>query len=58
MKAFRNWIEEAIGKRWISNPVCVGRKHGRKYYQIDWEDGTSGDYYIDCDEHWIEEVKE
>lgn len=53
---FRNWIEEAIGKRLTWSPVCIGRRGGRKEYHIDFEDGTEGMYYIDFENQMIEEV--
>ena len=56
MKAFRNWIEEKIGKRITWSPVCIGRRGGLKVYSIDFEDGTEGMYYIDFDNQTIEEV--
>ena len=56
MRTLRNWIEEAMGKRWEWSPIKVGRRGGREYYAIDWEDGTSGDYYIDFDSKTIEEA--
>lgn len=52
----RNWIERAIGKQWNWPPVRIGLWGGRPVYQIDWEDGTSGDYYIDWDAEEIEET--
>ena len=53
---FRNWIEYAIGKRYIWSPVYVGTVGGRKVYNIDWADGTSGDYFIDFEHQTIEEM--
>lgn len=52
----RNWIEEAVGKKWCFSPVWIGTRGGRKVYSINWTDGTSGDYYINFDKHEIEEV--
>ena len=52
----RNWIEKTIGKQWSFPPVLIGYRHGRKYYNITWEDGTEGDYYIDYEKQTIEEV--
>jgi len=50
----RNWIEQAIGKRWSWPPNFMGFRHDRKYYNIIWIDGTEGDYYID----WIKKTIE
>jgi len=49
-----NWIEQAIGKRWSWAPNFMGYRHGRKYYNIIWEDGTEGDYFIDWFNRTIE----
>ena len=56
MTAFRNWIEERLERRinWISR--CLGVRGGRKYYEINFKDGTSKDYFIDFDNMTIEEV--
>lgn len=56
MKIFRNWIEERLERRinWISR--CIGIRSGRKYYEINFKDGTSKDYFIDFDNKTIEEV--
>lgn len=52
----RNWIEQAIGKQFAWSPVYVGTVGGRKVYNIDWADGTSGDYFIDFEHQTIEEM--
>lgn len=52
----RNWIERKTGKRWAWYPVKIGCKGGRDVYSIDWEDGTTQDYYIDFEAEEIEEV--
>ena len=51
----RNWIEKAIGKQWCWPPVCIGTKHGRERYEIDWTDGTTGHYFIDFENETIVE---
>lgn len=53
---FRNWIERAIRKQFACSPVYVGTAGGRKVYNIDWADGTSGDYFIDFEHQTIEEM--
>lgn len=52
----RNWIEQAIGKQFAWSPVYVGTVSGRKVYNIDWVDGTSGDYFINFKHQTIEEM--
>lgn len=56
MERLRNWIEEALGRRYGWPPVCIGYKGRREVYSIDFEDGTSKRYYIDFDSKEIEEV--
>lgn len=51
----RNWLEEAIKKQLSRFPVCIGYKCGRKYYALDFTDGTSGDYFIDFEKKEVEE---
>ena len=51
----RNWIEEAIGKQIAWSPVFIGRKGGRKLYAIQFMDGTEAEYFINFDNHTIEE---
>ena len=53
---FRNWIEKALQKCYVWPPVCVGQKGHRRVYVLDFEDGTSGRYFIDFDAKSIEEV--
>lgn len=55
MKALRNWIEEKLGKRFISK-FFVGYKSGRAVYELLFENGVSKDYFIDFDNQEIEEV--
>lgn len=50
-----HWIEKAIGKKMMWNPVLIGRKFGRNLYTICWWDGTEGDYFIDFDNKLIEQ---
>lgn len=52
---FRNWIEQATGKRVAWHPVYVGSKGGRRIYAVMFEDGTEADYYIDFDRQTVEE---
>ena len=52
----RNWIEKKIGKRYRWYPVKVGTKGGRDLYNIEWEDGTMQDYFIDWEAEEIEEA--
>lgn len=54
MENLRNWIEKAFGKRIIWCPVCVGYKGGRALYEVDFEDGTTADCFIDFIEKTIE----
>lgn len=54
--ALRNWIESSLKRRISGSPVYVGRRGGRKCYEVNLEDGTSKDYYIDFDNKTIEEV--
>ena len=53
----RNWIERSIGKQFVWSPAYCGNKGGRKYYSIDWTDGTNGKYYIDFENQTIEPVE-
>lgn len=56
MKGFRNWIEEQTGKRIEWNPVYVGSRGGRTVYEIQFEDGTTKDYFIDYEDELVEPV--
>lgn len=49
-----DWIEKAIGKKMMWNPVNIGTRFGRDLYTICWWDGTEGDYFIDFDKMEIE----
>lgn len=53
----RNWIEEALERRIEWQPIYVGKKGGRKIYNIIFENGSEADYYIDYDRQTIEEVQ-
>ena len=55
MKTFRNWIEEALKKRIDWSPIHIGKKGGRDYYLLQFEDGSEKVYYIDFEEKTIEE---
>ena len=44
-----NWIEEALGKKLLWQPVKIGLRFGRELYTIVFEDHSEGDYFIDYD---------
>lgn len=50
------WIEEVTGKELASRPMCIGCKHGKKLYLVSFEDGTECGYFIDFENHILEEL--
>ena len=49
-----NWIEKALGKKLLWQPVRIGLRFGRELYTIVFEDYSEGDYFIDYDKMEIE----
>ena len=52
----RNWVECALGKRYEWPPRYYMNRRHRKVYAIEFEDGTTANYYIDFDRQTIEPV--
>lgn len=50
----RNWIEDKLGKRILWTPTEIGFVDGRPVYEVEFEDGTSEDYWIDMESKTLE----
>ena len=50
------WIEEALHRRLVWSPVLVNENSKRPIYSLQFENGESGDYYINFKHKFIEEV--